>query len=78
VLARHATLKPADVAAAMEPGPMKVASVKPPIPVVLFYTTAITDQSGKALFAQDIYERDPALEAALIGRYGKPKPAKTK
>jgi murein L,D-transpeptidase YcbB/YkuD len=75
-LARHSTLKPADIAAAMEPGPMKVATIKPPIPVVLFYTTAITDQSGKALFAQDIYERDPALEAALTGRYGKPKTPK--
>ena len=77
-LARHPTMKPADVAAAMAPGPMKITSIKPPIPVVLFYTTAITDQSGKALFAQDIYERDPALEAALIGRFGKPKaPKKT-
>ncbi len=75
-LARHPTLTPADVAAAMEPGPMKITSIKPPIPVVLFYTTAITDQSGKALFAQDIYERDPALEAALIGRFGKPKTPK--
>lgn len=76
VLARHPNMKPEDVAAAMEPGPMKVSNIKPSIPVVLFYATAITDQSGKALFAQDIYSRDPALEAALSGRYPKIKQAK--
>lgn len=76
VLASHSTLRAEDIAAAMEPGPMRTASIKPPIPVVLFYATAITDQSGKALFAQDIYERDPALEAALTGRYSKVKQPK--
>lgn len=76
VLAGHPTMRAEDIAAAMEPGPMRVANIKPPIPVVLFYATAITDQSGKALFAQDIYERDPALEAALTGRYSKVKQPK--
>jgi len=74
VLGNHATMTAEDIEAAMEPAPMRTVSVKPAIPVVLFYATAITDQHGTALFAQDIYGRDPALEAALAGRY--PKPAK--
>lgn len=72
VLAGHPTMKAEDIEAAMEPAPMRTVSVKPVIPVVLFYATAITDQHGTALFAQDIYGRDPALEAALAGRYPKP------
>lgn len=51
--------------AAMEPGPTRTVTLKEPIPVVLFYATAITDRDGKALFAEDIYKRDPALEQAL-------------
>ncbi|HEY0061435.1 MAG TPA: L,D-transpeptidase family protein [Telluria sp.] len=74
VLAGNATMTAEDIEKAMEPAPMRTVSVKPVIPVVLFYATAITDQHGTALFAQDIYGRDPALEAALAGRY--PKPAK--
>jgi murein L,D-transpeptidase YcbB/YkuD len=74
VLAGNPAIKAEDIEAAMEPAPMRTVSVKPVIPVVLFYATAITDQHGTALFAQDIYGRDPALEAALAGRY--PKTAK--
>lgn len=74
VLAGNPAIKAEEIEAAMEPAPMRTVSVKPAIPVVLFYATAITDQHGVALFAQDIYGRDPALEAALAGRY--PKTAK--
>jgi murein L,D-transpeptidase YcbB/YkuD len=74
VLAGNPAIKAEEIEAAMEPAPMRTVSVKPVIPVVLFYATAITDQHGTALFAQDIYGRDPALEAALAGRY--PKTAK--
>lgn len=56
------------IAAAMEPGEMKTVTLKTPIPVVLFYTTATTDADGHAIFSPDVYGRDPMLEKLLIKR----------
>lgn len=56
------------IAAAMEPGDMKTVSLKTPIPVVLFYTTATTDAQGQAIFSPDVYRRDPMLEKLLLQR----------
>ena len=39
--------------------------LKTPVPVVLFYATAVTDRRGLALFADDIYRRDGKLIAAM-------------
>ena len=50
---------------AMEPGPMRKVSLAAPIPVVLFYATAMVDREGRVLFARDVYRRDPILEEAL-------------
>jgi L,D-transpeptidase YcbB len=58
------------VAAAMQPGPMRQVNLSAPIPVVLFYATAVVDREGRVLFARDIYLRDPALEAALKAHQG--------
>jgi murein L,D-transpeptidase YcbB/YkuD len=56
------------IAAAMEPGESKTVTLKAPIPVVLFYTTATTDSQGHAIFSPDVYARDPMLEKLLIKR----------
>ena len=53
------------VETAMEPGPMRKVDLAAPIPVVLFYTTAMVDSEGRVLFPRDVYQRDPVLEAAL-------------
>ncbi|MES3025206.1 MAG: L,D-transpeptidase family protein [Pseudomonadota bacterium] len=54
-----------NVEAAMQPGVSKTVKLKEVIPVVLFYGTAMSDQTGRALFSEDIYKLDPALELAL-------------
>jgi murein L,D-transpeptidase YcbB/YkuD len=44
--------------------------LKHPIPVVLFYATAMVDTEGSARFAADIYGRDAKLEQELAARHG--------
>ena len=39
-----------------------------PIPVLIFYTTAIVEHDGKVRFASDIYGLDARLEDALRAR----------
>jgi murein L,D-transpeptidase YcbB/YkuD len=51
--------------AALEPGPTRRVGLTRPIPVVLFYATAVVDRDGTVRFASDIYRRDPQLEQAL-------------
>lgn len=51
--------------AAMAPGRTRTVRLTEDIPVVLFYATAATDRSGRALFANDIYRRDDRLIRAL-------------
>ncbi len=58
------------IKAAMEPGTTRTVSLKAPIPVVLFYATAVTDRGGRVLFPEDVYKRDPMLEKALKARRG--------
>ena len=53
---------------AMAAGKTSTATLTHPIPVVLFYTTAIVDAEGRALFASDIYGYDRRLEQALRSR----------
>lgn len=53
---------------AMAAGKTSTATLTHPIPVVLFYTTAIVDAAGRALFASDIYGYDRRLEQALRSR----------
>ena len=40
-------------------------SLAAPIPVVVFYTTAIVDGDGRAHFLRDVYGHDRKLLAAL-------------
>lgn len=56
------------IAAAMMPGPSRTVKLAAPLPVVIFYTTAIIDGDGRALFPDDVYRLDEALEHALATR----------
>jgi murein L,D-transpeptidase YcbB/YkuD len=62
------------IATAMEPGPAKTVSLKTPIPVVLFYATAVSGKDGHAIFSPDVYKLDPVLEKLLAARLA-PAPA---
>ena len=55
----------ASVAAAMQAGRNRTVKLPEPVPVVLFYATALVNRQGHALFAQDIYQRDQPLIDAL-------------
>jgi murein L,D-transpeptidase YcbB/YkuD len=55
----------ASVAAAMLAGQNRTVKLAEPVPVVLFYATALVDRAGRALFADDIYRRDQPLIDAL-------------
>jgi murein L,D-transpeptidase YcbB/YkuD len=50
---------------AMEPGPTRRVGLSAPVPVVLFYATAMAQQDGSALFVPDVYRLDEKLEQAL-------------
>ncbi len=65
VLGDQAQWTPDTIAAAMVPGATKTVRLSEDIPVVLFYATAATDRTGRALFADDIYKRDDKLARAL-------------
>jgi murein L,D-transpeptidase YcbB/YkuD len=53
------------VAAALRPGRTVTVPLREPVPVVLFYATALTDRDGRALFADDVYGLDEQLVQAL-------------
>lgn len=53
---------------AMAAGKQSTAMLTHPIPVVLFYTTAIVDHFGKVRFSSDVYGLDAKLEEALRAR----------
>ncbi len=59
---------PERIRAAMAAGKTTTATLTQPIPVVLFYTTAIVDSTGRVLFQSDIYGYDRSLEQALRTR----------
>jgi murein L,D-transpeptidase YcbB/YkuD len=54
---------------ALQPGPTRHVDLSRPIPVVMFYATAIVDSDGTPRFAADVYGRDPKLEEALAARH---------
>jgi murein L,D-transpeptidase YcbB/YkuD len=56
------------IVAAMAAGKTSTATLTQPLPVVLFYTTAIVDAAGRVLFQSDIYDYDRRLEQALRAR----------
>jgi murein L,D-transpeptidase YcbB/YkuD len=56
---------PAQIDAAMVSGTNRIVKLAAPIPVVVFYTTAIVDTRGHALFLPDVYGHDRKLANAL-------------
>lgn len=55
---------------ALQPGPTRHVDLARPIPVVMFYATAVVDTTGAARFAPDIYGRDAQLQRLLALRHG--------
>ena len=53
------------IAEAMSSGKSNTAKLLEPLPVVIFYTTAIVDSTGAMHFTSDIYGYDRKLEALL-------------
>ncbi|HET9764885.1 MAG TPA: L,D-transpeptidase family protein [Casimicrobiaceae bacterium] len=69
VLADQPQWTPQRIDEAMGAGVNSTVRLTQPIPVVIFYTTAIVDATGRVLFAPDIYGYDAKLERALSTRY---------
>lgn len=56
---------------AMNAGTPKRIHLKKPVPILLFYTTALAQANGRVFFAQDLYGHDNTLDQAL--RKGQPR-----
>ena len=56
------------IAAAMTSGQNRWVRLPAPIPVIVFYTTAIVDGAGRATFMADVYGQDARLLVALRRR----------
>lgn len=67
VLADKDNWSASQVRAAMQPGPTRKVVLAAPVPVVLFYATAVVDRAGRALFTEDIYRLDPPLLLSIFG-----------
>jgi murein L,D-transpeptidase YcbB/YkuD len=57
----------AEIEAAMTSGVNRTVPLAAPFPVIVFYTTAIVDVDGRALFLADVYGHDRKLLDALRG-----------
>ncbi len=57
------------ILAAMAAGTPAITRLARPLPVVVFYTTALVEDDGRVFFLPDIYGHDRALERALKERY---------
>lgn len=65
VLADQDKWNMAALEAAIGTGATRTLTLPAPVPVLLFYATAVTGRDGRALFAQDIYGQDARLIRAL-------------
>jgi L,D-transpeptidase YcbB len=68
VLADQPDWTPERIGEAMDAGKTSTVRLTRPIPVMIFYTTAIVDAKGRVLFQSDIYGYDAKLEKALRER----------
>jgi len=57
--------------AAMSSGKNVTVKLTTPLPVIVFYTTAIVQNDGRALFLADVYGHDRALDNALQATRGR-------
>jgi len=53
------------VEALQDEAPMQRINLKQPIPVVVFYATALAAEDGRMLFFEDLYHHDRRLDALL-------------
>ncbi|MDH3734239.1 MAG: L,D-transpeptidase family protein [Gemmatimonadota bacterium] len=60
------------IEAAMNAGRPSRESLQRPLPVIIFYTTALVERDGTVLFWDDIYGHDEILENALAQGYPYP------
>ena len=74
VLADPQHWRSADVQAAIDGGRTRTLTLPAPVPVILFYATAVTDRDGRALFAEDIYRLDAPLIERLRASAGQAVP----
>jgi murein L,D-transpeptidase YcbB/YkuD len=58
--------------AAMEGRRETAVRIDPPVPVVIFYTTAVARRDGSISFYEDVYGHDAALERVLAAGYPYP------
>lgn len=65
VLADEQAWDTAAIDAAIATGKTRTVALPVPVPVVLFYATAVTGRDGRTVFADDIYSLDAALTEAL-------------
>lgn len=65
VLGNDETWSRSRIEALIESGDRQAVRLPQPIPVIIFYSTAVVDHTGRVLFPPDIYHFDPKLEAAL-------------
>jgi len=65
VLKDHAEWTREKIEEAMNADKPKIVTVKPAIPVYIFYSTVLADADGKAMFYQDLYGHDAILSAEL-------------
>ncbi|PIV73221.1 MAG: murein L,D-transpeptidase, partial [Rhodocyclales bacterium CG17_big_fil_post_rev_8_21_14_2_50_68_7] len=56
------------LAAMREDASPRTLRVRTPIPVLVFYTTAVAEEDGRMFFLPDLYGHDAALDAALRQR----------
>jgi murein L,D-transpeptidase YcbB/YkuD len=56
------------ILAAMAAGTPSTVRLARPLPVVVFYTTALVEDDGRVFFLPDIYGHDRVLERALRER----------
>jgi len=68
VLGDQPAWTPERIRDAMASGKASTATLTRPIPVVIFYATAIVDATGRVLFTTDIYGLDAKMLAALRAR----------
>jgi murein L,D-transpeptidase YcbB/YkuD len=52
----------------MRSGFNQTVALPRPIPVIVFYTTALADSEGRVVFLADIYGQDRKLQEALRRR----------
>ena len=68
VLCDQPTWTPERIREAMASGKQSTVMLTEPIPVLIFYTTAIVEADGKLRFASDVYGLDERLDKELRPR----------